>query len=150
MVSSVVSSADGGCFLCCAGCPAEGTRQECRNPFKAFQGCMRQLTVDSRPVDLIMVQQRLLGNYSHLQIDMCGIIDRSDLKAPFVCMFIQEKLTLANAMLNQLLVLFYLYLSIKVLFITYGTYDSDVIPYFTISVLPDIVRKDDFVVILPL
>ncbi|XP_044229386.1 contactin-associated protein-like 4 [Thunnus albacares] len=58
------------------GCPAEGSHQECRNPFKAFQGCMRQLTVDSQPVDLIMVQQRLLGNYSHLQIDMCGIIDR--------------------------------------------------------------------------
>ncbi|XP_053188431.1 contactin-associated protein-like 4 [Scomber japonicus] len=58
------------------GCPNEGSHQECRNPFKAFQGCMRQLTVDSQPVDLIMVQQRLLGNYSHLQIDMCGIIDR--------------------------------------------------------------------------
>uniref|UniRef100_A0A3B4FLS3 Contactin-associated protein-like 4 n=1 Tax=Pundamilia nyererei TaxID=303518 RepID=A0A3B4FLS3_9CICH len=49
---------------------------ECLNPFKAFQGCMRLLTVDNRPVDLIKVQQRLIGNYSHLQIDMCGIIDR--------------------------------------------------------------------------
>ncbi|TMS09646.1 Contactin-associated protein-like 4 [Larimichthys crocea] len=37
---------------------------------------MRLLSIDSRLVDLIMVQQRLLGNYSHLQIDMCGIIDR--------------------------------------------------------------------------
>uniref|UniRef100_A0A8C4GXJ7 Contactin associated protein like 3 n=1 Tax=Dicentrarchus labrax TaxID=13489 RepID=A0A8C4GXJ7_DICLA len=58
------------------GCPAEGNSQECMNPFKTFQGCMRLLTVDNQQVDLIMVQQRLMGNYSHLQIDMCGIIDR--------------------------------------------------------------------------
>ncbi|XP_075960283.1 contactin-associated protein-like 4 [Anarhichas minor] len=58
------------------GCPPEGSSQECMNPFKAFQGCMRLLTVDNQPVDLIPVQQRLMGNYSHLQIDMCGIIDR--------------------------------------------------------------------------
>ncbi|KAM7400104.1 hypothetical protein PAMA_004687 [Pampus argenteus] len=58
------------------GCPAEEDSQECKNPFNVFQGCMRLLTVENQPVDLIMVQQRLLGNYSHLQIDMCGIIDR--------------------------------------------------------------------------
>uniref|UniRef100_A0AAQ6IU35 Contactin associated protein like 3 n=1 Tax=Anabas testudineus TaxID=64144 RepID=A0AAQ6IU35_ANATE len=58
------------------GCPTDGSNQECMNPVKAFQGCMRLLTVDNQQVDLIMVQQRLLGNYSHLQIDMCGIIDR--------------------------------------------------------------------------
>uniref|UniRef100_A0A8D3A922 Contactin associated protein like 3 n=1 Tax=Scophthalmus maximus TaxID=52904 RepID=A0A8D3A922_SCOMX len=57
-------------------CPAEDDNRECRNPFDIFQGCMRLLTVDDQPVDLILVQQRLLGNYSHLQIDMCGIIDR--------------------------------------------------------------------------
>lgn len=38
---------------------------------------MRLITVENQAVDMIMVQQRLLGNYSHLQIDMCGIIDRS-------------------------------------------------------------------------
>ncbi|CAI5654794.1 unnamed protein product [Oreochromis niloticus] len=58
------------------GCPTEENSQECLNPFKAFQGCMRLLTVDNQPLDLIKVQQRLIGNYSHLQIDMCGIIDR--------------------------------------------------------------------------
>ncbi|KAM9357743.1 contactin-associated protein-like 4 [Symphorus nematophorus] len=58
------------------GCPVQESLQECRNPFKVFQGCMRLLTLDNQPVDLIKVQQRLLGNYSHLQIDMCGIIDR--------------------------------------------------------------------------
>uniref|UniRef100_A0A3B4WS01 Contactin-associated protein-like 4 n=1 Tax=Seriola lalandi dorsalis TaxID=1841481 RepID=A0A3B4WS01_SERLL len=57
-------------------CPTEDDNQECRNPFDIFQGCMRLLTVDNQPVDLILVQQRLLGNYSQLQIDMCGIIDR--------------------------------------------------------------------------
>ncbi|XP_034531537.1 contactin-associated protein-like 4 isoform X2 [Notolabrus celidotus] len=58
------------------GCPADEDRQECVNPFRVFQGCMRLLGLDNQPVDLIKVQQRLLGNYSHLQIDMCGIIDR--------------------------------------------------------------------------
>ncbi|KAF7655009.1 hypothetical protein LDENG_00061960 [Lucifuga dentata] len=58
------------------GCPAEVNSQKCRNPFNIFQGCMRLLTLDSQPVDLKTVQQRLLGNYSNLQIDMCGIIDR--------------------------------------------------------------------------
>uniref|UniRef100_A0A673CT94 Contactin associated protein like 3 n=1 Tax=Sphaeramia orbicularis TaxID=375764 RepID=A0A673CT94_9TELE len=58
------------------GCPAEENSQQCRNPFKVFQGCMRLLAVDNQPIDLIKVQQRLLGNYSHLKIDMCGIIDR--------------------------------------------------------------------------
>ncbi|XP_032397563.1 contactin-associated protein-like 4 [Etheostoma spectabile] len=65
-----------GSQLFFGGCPAEGSSQDCMNPFKAFQGCMRLLTVDNKPVDLIMVQQRLMGNYSNLQIDMCGIIDR--------------------------------------------------------------------------
>uniref|UniRef100_A0A4W6C6I4 Contactin associated protein like 3 n=1 Tax=Lates calcarifer TaxID=8187 RepID=A0A4W6C6I4_LATCA len=50
--------------------------QGCRNPFNVFQGCMRLLTVENQNVDLIMVQQKQLGNYSNLQIDMCGIIDR--------------------------------------------------------------------------
>ncbi|KAM3863187.1 contactin-associated protein-like 4 [Diretmus argenteus] len=65
-----------GSHLFFGGCPADETSHECRNPFNAFQGCMRLLTLDNRLVDLILVQQRLLGNYSHLQIDMCGIIDR--------------------------------------------------------------------------
>ena len=60
------------------GCPADEDNQECTNPFDIFQGCMRLLSVDNQPVDLILVQQRLLGNYSHLQIDMCGIMDRSE------------------------------------------------------------------------
>ncbi|XP_036938988.1 contactin-associated protein-like 4 isoform X1 [Acanthopagrus latus] len=58
------------------GCPAEDEGQECRNPFNVFQGCMRLLTLDNQDVDLIMVQQKELGTFSNLQIDMCGIIDR--------------------------------------------------------------------------
>uniref|UniRef100_A0A3Q3DXS9 Contactin-associated protein-like 4 n=1 Tax=Hippocampus comes TaxID=109280 RepID=A0A3Q3DXS9_HIPCM len=59
------------------GCPAEDERQEdCRNAFASFQGCLRQLTLGRQQVDLIMVQQRMLGTYSNLLIDMCGIIDR--------------------------------------------------------------------------
>lgn len=66
-----------------SGCPAEDDRQECRNPFNVFQGCMRLLTLDNQNVDLIMVQQKQLGIYSNLQIDMCGIIDRSVSKKDF-------------------------------------------------------------------
>ncbi|CAG5896362.1 unnamed protein product [Menidia menidia] len=58
------------------GCPSQAGGQECRNPFEVFLGCMRLLTVDGQSRDLILVQQKQLGNYSNLQIDMCGIIDR--------------------------------------------------------------------------
>ncbi|XP_047225035.1 contactin-associated protein-like 4 isoform X2 [Girardinichthys multiradiatus] len=57
------------------GCPA-GDSQGCRNHFNAFQGCMRLFSLDNRVMDLIAVQQKQLGNYSDLQIDVCGIIDR--------------------------------------------------------------------------
>ncbi|KAM9789461.1 contactin-associated protein-like 4 [Neosynchiropus ocellatus] len=59
------------------GCPAEGGgSHECSNPSSVYQGCMRLLTVDHQLVDLVAVQQRLLGNSSQLQVDMCGILDR--------------------------------------------------------------------------
>lgn len=38
---------------------------------------MRLLALDNQDVDLIMVQQKQLGTYSNLHIDMCGIMDRS-------------------------------------------------------------------------
>lgn len=38
---------------------------------------MRLIAVDGQSVDLIQVQQKHLGNQSGLQIDMCGIMDRS-------------------------------------------------------------------------
>uniref|UniRef100_A0A8C7CN99 Contactin-associated protein-like 4 n=1 Tax=Oncorhynchus kisutch TaxID=8019 RepID=A0A8C7CN99_ONCKI len=52
------------------------THKLLQNPFNVFQGCMRHIHVDNNAVDLIKVQQMLIGNYSDLQIDMCGIIDR--------------------------------------------------------------------------
>ncbi|XP_051264400.1 contactin-associated protein-like 4 isoform X2 [Dicentrarchus labrax] len=75
-VAHASSSITAGGQLFFGGCPSEEDSQECLNPFSIFQGCMRLLSVENQPVDLIMVQQRLLGNYSHLLIDMCGIIDR--------------------------------------------------------------------------
>uniref|UniRef100_A0A8C1PSX8 Contactin associated protein like 3 n=1 Tax=Cyprinus carpio TaxID=7962 RepID=A0A8C1PSX8_CYPCA len=48
----------------------------CRNPFSVFQGCMRLIRTDGALVDLIRVQQMLFGNFSDLQMDMCGIVDR--------------------------------------------------------------------------
>uniref|UniRef100_A0A3B4GET7 Contactin associated protein like 3 n=1 Tax=Pundamilia nyererei TaxID=303518 RepID=A0A3B4GET7_9CICH len=58
------------------GCPVEDGSQKCRNLFSVFQGCMRLFTVDNQNLDLIKVQEKQLGNYSNLQIDICGIIDR--------------------------------------------------------------------------
>uniref|UniRef100_A0A3B5M2N0 Uncharacterized protein n=1 Tax=Xiphophorus couchianus TaxID=32473 RepID=A0A3B5M2N0_9TELE len=63
-----------GGHLFYGGCPAEGNGRSCRNPSSAFQGCMRLLTVEDELVDLIKVQQRLMGDYSNLQIDMCVLL----------------------------------------------------------------------------
>ncbi|XP_052463585.1 contactin-associated protein-like 4 isoform X1 [Carassius gibelio] len=57
------------------GCP-DAEHSCCRNPFSVFQGCMRLIRTDGALVDLIRVQQMLFGNFSDLQMDMCGIVDR--------------------------------------------------------------------------
>ncbi|XP_062870599.1 contactin-associated protein-like 4 isoform X2 [Trichomycterus rosablanca] len=56
------------------GCPS--ANYGCRNSFDVFHGCMRLIHMDESLVDLIKVQQMLMGNYSGLQVDVCGIIDR--------------------------------------------------------------------------
>uniref|UniRef100_A0A8D0GL09 Contactin associated protein family member 4 n=1 Tax=Sphenodon punctatus TaxID=8508 RepID=A0A8D0GL09_SPHPU len=58
------------------GCPADDNGSECKSPFGGFQGCMKLISIDNEVVDLISVQQNSLGNFSDLQIDLCGIIDR--------------------------------------------------------------------------
>lgn len=58
------------------GCPNNNTDYECKKPVGTFLGCMKMISIGSRMVDLISVQQSLLGNFSDLQIDLCGIIDR--------------------------------------------------------------------------
>ncbi|XP_036396204.1 contactin-associated protein-like 5 [Megalops cyprinoides] len=58
------------------GCPGTQNNFECENPTSAFQGCMQMIFINNQPVDLFHVQQGLLGNYSELQIDVCGIQDR--------------------------------------------------------------------------
>ncbi|CAF97745.1 unnamed protein product, partial [Tetraodon nigroviridis] len=60
------------------GCPAEGDGRDCRNPFNAFQGCMRLLALDDQNINLILVQQKQLGAFGNLQIDMCGVIDSAE------------------------------------------------------------------------
>uniref|UniRef100_A0A8B9JZP2 Contactin associated protein like 3 n=1 Tax=Astyanax mexicanus TaxID=7994 RepID=A0A8B9JZP2_ASTMX len=52
------------------------TTSGCRNLFSVFQGCMRLVHLDGSLVDLIKVQQMLIGNFSGLQMDLCGIVDR--------------------------------------------------------------------------
>ncbi|KAI1905287.1 hypothetical protein AGOR_G00014550 [Albula goreensis] len=65
-----------GNHLFFGGCPENKNNQDCRNPFNIFQGCMQLIYVDNIAVDLIKVQQRLMGNFSDLKMDLCGIIDR--------------------------------------------------------------------------
>ncbi|XP_048854339.1 LOW QUALITY PROTEIN: contactin-associated protein-like 5 [Brienomyrus brachyistius] len=58
------------------GCPPAPNNFGCRNPTLAFQGCLRHIFLNNKAVDLFHVQQGMLGNFSHLQIDGCGIRDR--------------------------------------------------------------------------
>ncbi|XP_030626430.1 contactin-associated protein-like 5 [Chanos chanos] len=58
------------------GCPSTPSSHGCRNPTQAYQGCMRSIIINNQPINLFHVQRGLLGNYSKLQIDICGIRDR--------------------------------------------------------------------------
>ncbi|KAL7988795.1 hypothetical protein Chor_007714 [Crotalus horridus] len=58
------------------GCPINVNNSECKNPYSSFLGCMKQFSIDGKPIDLISVQQNSMGHFSDLQIDLCGIIDR--------------------------------------------------------------------------
>ncbi|NXU56487.1 CNTP4 protein, partial [Turnix velox] len=68
-----IYSGDGFYF---GGCPSSENISECNSSFPAFQGCMRLISIGNKAVDMISVQQNVLGNFSNLQIDLCGIIDR--------------------------------------------------------------------------
>ncbi|KAM9305901.1 contactin-associated protein-like 5 [Gastrophryne carolinensis] len=58
------------------GCPDHPADPSCANPISSFQGCMRLIFIDNQPKDLILVQRGVLGEFSDLQIDVCGIKDR--------------------------------------------------------------------------
>ncbi|XP_074261053.1 contactin-associated protein-like 4 isoform X3 [Saimiri boliviensis] len=58
------------------GCPDKSFGSKCRSPLGGFQGCMRLISISGKVVDLILIQQGSLGNFSDLQIDSCGISDR--------------------------------------------------------------------------
>uniref|UniRef100_A0AAY4DAE9 Contactin associated protein-like 5a n=1 Tax=Denticeps clupeoides TaxID=299321 RepID=A0AAY4DAE9_9TELE len=71
-------SADIGLHFCVIqGCPESlnGTGCESCSPM-GFQGCMRLIFVNNHPVDLLQVQQGMLGNYNQLDFDVCSIQDR--------------------------------------------------------------------------
>uniref|UniRef100_A0AAZ3R6L6 Contactin-associated protein-like 5 n=1 Tax=Oncorhynchus tshawytscha TaxID=74940 RepID=A0AAZ3R6L6_ONCTS len=70
----VQSHADSGNSVFFGGCPQYSG--DCKKPTVAFQGCMRQIFLNNQLMDLPHVQQGLLGNYSTLQFDICGIRNR--------------------------------------------------------------------------
>ncbi|XP_026537710.1 contactin-associated protein-like 2 [Notechis scutatus] len=43
---------------------------------RSFQGCMQFIHVDDQLVDLHAIEQRKLGSFANISIDMCAIIDR--------------------------------------------------------------------------
>uniref|UniRef100_A0A8C4T9N3 Contactin-associated protein-like 5 n=1 Tax=Erpetoichthys calabaricus TaxID=27687 RepID=A0A8C4T9N3_ERPCA len=71
--NSVIGSGDSFFF---GGCPATLNDLNCRSPTLAFQGCMRLIFINNQPINFFQVQQGLLGNFSDIQIDVCGIRDR--------------------------------------------------------------------------
>ncbi|XP_059348737.1 contactin-associated protein-like 4 isoform X2 [Ammospiza nelsoni] len=58
------------------GCPSSGNISECNTSFGGFQGCMQHISIGNKAVDIISIQQNGFGNFSDLQIDLCGITDR--------------------------------------------------------------------------
>ncbi|XP_068093802.1 contactin-associated protein-like 4 isoform X2 [Hyperolius riggenbachi] len=58
------------------GCPSNNTVYDCTKSGGSFFGCMKSISIGYGLVDLISVQQGLTGNFSDLQIDLCGITDR--------------------------------------------------------------------------
>uniref|UniRef100_A0AAY4AZZ4 Contactin-associated protein-like 5 n=1 Tax=Denticeps clupeoides TaxID=299321 RepID=A0AAY4AZZ4_9TELE len=58
------------------GCPRTLDEGNCKNPTMAFQGCMRFILINNQPINILLVQRGLLGNYNQLQFDICGIRDR--------------------------------------------------------------------------
>ncbi|KAM4807989.1 contactin-associated protein-like 4 [Rhinophrynus dorsalis] len=67
-----VSSAD---YFYFGGCP-NNTDYGCLNPVMGFLGCMKLISIGTKLIDLISVQQGVFGNFSDLQVDLCGIVDR--------------------------------------------------------------------------
>uniref|UniRef100_A0A8U8C8Q8 Uncharacterized protein n=1 Tax=Geospiza parvula TaxID=87175 RepID=A0A8U8C8Q8_GEOPR len=55
---------------------SSGNISECNTSFGGFQGCMRHISIGNKAVDMISIQQNGFGNFSDLQIDLCGITDR--------------------------------------------------------------------------
>lgn len=58
------------------GCPTNSSTSDCKSLVEGFQGCMRLIAIGGKAVDLVSVQQNILGNFSGLQLDLCNIIDR--------------------------------------------------------------------------
>ncbi|XP_047382446.1 contactin-associated protein-like 3 isoform X2 [Sciurus carolinensis] len=68
-----VDSADTYYF---GGYPDNSSGSGCESPLGGFQGCLRLMSIGGTAVDPILVQQGVLGSFSDLQIDSCGITDR--------------------------------------------------------------------------
>ncbi|XP_069891740.1 contactin-associated protein-like 3 [Dipodomys merriami] len=58
------------------GCPENISGSGCGSCLEGFQGCLRLISIGEKVVDPISVQEGVLGSFSDLQIDSCGIIDR--------------------------------------------------------------------------
>ncbi|TSM60558.1 Contactin-associated protein like 5-2 [Bagarius yarrelli] len=58
------------------GCPVSQNGSSCMNTVMAFQGCMRLILINNQPVDLMNIQQGIVGSWNQIEFDICGIQDR--------------------------------------------------------------------------
>ncbi|CAM9632557.1 unnamed protein product [Lampetra planeri] len=58
------------------GCPAVAAPGQCRAPHGSFLGCLRSVRIAEQDLDMSLVEQGMLGNFTGAQLNTCGILDR--------------------------------------------------------------------------
>ncbi|KAM3862403.1 contactin-associated protein-like 5 [Diretmus argenteus] len=69
---------DAADYVYFGGCPSSTVISYCENTTLAFQGCMRLIFINSQPMSLNHILQRMQGYYNEVQLGTCGILDRYD------------------------------------------------------------------------
>uniref|UniRef100_A0A4W3ICD0 Contactin associated protein 1 n=1 Tax=Callorhinchus milii TaxID=7868 RepID=A0A4W3ICD0_CALMI len=59
-----------------SGCPKRVRAYGCSSNLSTFHGCMQEIRVENRLVDLELVKRRRLGSYAEMLFNTCGIADR--------------------------------------------------------------------------
>uniref|UniRef100_A0A4W3HTC5 Contactin associated protein 1 n=1 Tax=Callorhinchus milii TaxID=7868 RepID=A0A4W3HTC5_CALMI len=65
-----------GDYYFLGGCPKRVRAYGCSSNLSTFHGCMQEIRVENRLVDLELVKRRRLGSYAEMLFNTCGIADR--------------------------------------------------------------------------